>query len=124
MTEEGLQFEQFKVQQILRAGDWQEERHADLVEGELFTFRVHSFTNPNESYLVVLNELLDATGSEFNGRCGCVDFETRRGPIFHNNGRRIVDYVNGDHETRSRCKHIYLALREFSRRVICRLSVR
>jgi len=121
MTEAGMMFQAAQVQRILRAGHWQEGRHAILMDG-CFHFQVDSSGKPGLIYTIRLDEHMDVTGSEFNGACDCEDFTCRCLPHFTANGRNIVDFTNGDHESRTRCKHINLAMREFCRRVVCRLA--
>ena len=122
MTESALQFQAMQVRRVLAEGGWQEDRHATLLAGEMFHFQVDSSHEPGLVYTVRLDEDMDVTGTEFNGACDCEDYTIRCRTNFLGNGRNIVDYVNGDHESRTRCKHINLAIREFTRRVVCRLA--
>lgn len=101
MTEAAIQFMTAQVQRILRKGSWQEDRHATLLDG-CFHFQVDSSGKPGLAYTVRLDEHMDTTGTEMNGACDCEDFTCRCFPNFEKNGRTIVDYVNSDHESRTR----------------------
>lgn len=128
MTEASvIEFQRAQVLRILRAGKWQEELHATLVDGWAH-FQVDSSSEPGLVYTVRLDgrdedSFIDVNGVEYNGVCDCEDFACRCAPNFIRNGRNIVDYINGDHESRTRCRHIGMAQREFIRRVVCRLAI-
>lgn len=74
------------------------------IHGEKWRYYVHSVSENNAEHIV------DLSANNGNGECSCRDFETRRGPNFHRNGKNIVDYMRDDKgkvDTEATyCKHI------------------
>ena len=124
MNEQRIAHDYGVVQDLLHSGQWEGDLHARLLEGELFAFHVNSDRPGEPPYLVRLDEHMNRLGTEANGCCSCEDFTIRCFPNFRTNGGEICSRHNSNDKTRTRCKHIELALREFARRVVCRLMIR
>lgn len=126
MTEQQIAFEQFTINRLLRSGEWESDLHAAPLDGDLksdlLAFHVNSLRKGEPSHLVRLDLNMNRRGSEFNGACDCEDFTMRCLPNFHKNAKEILGRYNSDAKSRTRCKHIELALLELARRVVCRLS--
>ena len=76
------------------------------VKGEKWRYYVFSESEDNAEHIV------DLSANNGNGECSCRDFETRRGPNFHRNGKLIVDYSKDERgkvlPEATYCKHIAL----------------
>ena len=85
---------------------------AEAILGEHLRYYVHSQTHGDETHVV---DLLENDG---NGACSCRDFETRRGPNYHKNGKQIVEYAKDEKGKvvagASRCKHINAAVFQYA----------
>ena len=90
-----------------------------IVEREPLSYRVPSNSRPGEHHLVRLNHLLDSAGVEYNCECDCMDFSTRCGPRFKKTGKISLSTHK---DSRTRCRHIRPALREFSRIMVLTIS--
>ena len=85
---------------------------AEPIRGEALRYTVHSETVGDETHVV------DLTENDGNGACSCRDFETRRGPNYHRNGKVIVEYGRDDKgkviKEATRCKHLNAAFLQFA----------
>ena len=74
------------------------------IKGEKWRYYVFSESEDNAEHIV------DLSANNGNGECSCRDFETRRGPNFHRNGKLIVDYSKDErgkvNPEATYCKHI------------------
>ncbi len=78
-------------------------------QGSILSWTVRSENDDDTVYQVDLNALWDPIRREFNGQCSCPDFEMRR--------RKAFGEI-GCVPKHTRCKHIEIALSQFTRSAV------